>query len=541
MFTTTLCTIVAIAALAALTLDAVGCGADSSPSQRQPVAPSPTGSPMTASPSATPTPPGSADSINVLYSFDGTHGADPKGSLVLGELAGKPTLFGRAAFGGPGWDASDPASAPGGGVIFSLPISGGALSGEFDFPGGDDGYQPHHDAMVLLGSTLWGAALFSGTISESGSGNGAVYSIDSANLASTYAPAHQFAGAPDDGANSHSSFGVGSDGVTLYGTTAAGATGSGTIYCYNTANDPSSSCYDSVKHVPYRVLFSFQNGTGTRSGCSNCTGSTPHGRPVVVNIGTVATPIDVLLGMTRQGGYTSGGNSKGNGAIYAYTPSANAYTVLHLFGGSTTDGAFTDHGNLTLGKFVPASGGTPAQIRVYGMTTNGGAHSKGSPSPPGDGVIFAATVALPTPAATPTITAYTIVHNFGGSSVKNLVTQSNVPDGFNPYGSLVMDNGYLYGMARNGGANGGGVIFRMNPETSCANSTKSHCYGLLASFDSPKKGDRDDTGSQPIDNLTPSADGVTLYGMTQTGGANDDHNNQIAISFGTVFSILAAP
>ena len=104
-----------------------------------------------------------------------------------------------------------------------------------------------------------------------------------------------------------------------------------------------------------------------------------------------------------------------------------------------------------------------------------------------------------------------------------------------------MDNGYLYGMARNGGANGGGVIFRMNPESSCANSTKSHCYGLLASFDSPKKGDRDDTGSQPIDNLTPSADGVTLYGMTQTGGANDDHNNQIAISFGTVFSILAAP
>jgi hypothetical protein len=170
VFTTTLCTIVAIAALAALTLDAVGCGADSSPSQRQPVAPSPTGSPMTARPSATPTPPGSADSINVLYSFDGTHGADPKGSLVLGELA--------------------------------------------------------------------------------------------------------------------------------------------------------SSCYDSVKHVPYRVLFSFQNGTGTPSGCSNCTGSTPHGRPVVVNIGTMATPIDVLLEMTRQGGYTSGGNSKGNVAIYAYTPSA---------------------------------------------------------------------------------------------------------------------------------------------------------------------------------------------------------------------------
>ena len=103
------------------------------------------------------------------------------------------------------------------------------------------------------------------------------------------------------------------------------------------------------------------------------------------------------------------------------------------------------------------------------------------------------------------------------------------------------DNGYLYGMARNGSAHGGGMVFRMNPELSCANSTKSHCYGLLASFDSPKKGDKDDTGSQPIDNLTPSADGSILYGMAQTGGANDHHNHQSAISFGTVFAIPAAP
>ena len=85
------------------------------------------------------------------------------------------------------------------------------------------------------------------------------------------------------------------------------------------------------------------------------------------------------------------------------------------------------------------------------------------------------------------------------------------------------------------------MIFRMNPETSCANSTKSHCYGLLASFDSPRKGDGGATGSQPIDNLTPSADGSILYGMTQTGGANDHHNDQTAISFGTVFSIFAVP
>ena len=294
-----------------------------------------------------------------------------------------------------------------------------------------------------------------------------------------------------------------------------------------------------MNQVPYLVLFSFANGTGTPSGCTNCTGSTPHGRPVVVNIGTMATPIDVLLGMTRQGGYTSGGNSKGNGTIYAYTPSANAYTVLHLFNGSTTDGAFTDHGNLTLGAFVPASGGTPAQVTIYGMTTNGGAHNKGSPSPAGDGVIFAATVALPTPAAVPQ-SPPTPSCTISAARRSRTWLQKQVADGYNPYGSLVTDDGFLYGMTRNGGAKGGGVIFRMNPEM-CANSAKSHCYGLLASFDSPKKGDKDDTGSQPIDNLTPSADGSILYGMTQTGGAHDHHNHQTAISFGTVFSIFAAP
>ena len=169
--------IVTIAAATSLTFGATGCGSDSTssplPLPRQTVAalPStPASSPTTVGPSPSPTPLGSADSTNVLYSFDGAHGADPKGSLVLGEVGGMPTLFGRTAFGGPGWDPSDPASAPGGGVIFSLPGSGGALSGEFDFPGGADGYQPHHDAMVMLGSTLWGAALYSGTISENGSG-----------------------------------------------------------------------------------------------------------------------------------------------------------------------------------------------------------------------------------------------------------------------------------------------------------------------------------------------------------------------------------
>lgn len=513
---------------------------------------------------------GPTDAIGVIYSFDGTHGADPKGSLTLVQVAGSPMLFGRTPFGGPGWESTnpalcaaastDPAKCPGGGVIFSLPAEPAAqstLSAEFDF-NGTDGYQPHHDAMVLDGSTLWGAALFSGAISENGGGFGDIYSIDPSNLATSYAVAHAFAGAPIDGANSHSSFAVGTDGITLYGTTAAGAgsskskhtgcsssvAGCGTIYCYDPADAPAAACYDSANSSPYLVLYSFDNGVGKPSSCSHCTGAVPHGRPIVVNGGSAANPVDVLLGMTRQGGYTSGGNSKGNGAIYAYIPSTSAYTVLHLFEGAQNDGAFTDHGNLTLGSFIPAAGGNPAQATVYGMTTNGGAGTRddsNSGPAPGSGVIFAATVNLPTSGTAPAITDYTILHSFGGTSVKDLVTLAHVPDGYNPYGSLVIDDGWLYGMTRNGGANGGGVIFRMNPATSCAGSTKRHCYGVLASFDSPKDGDQDSTGSEPIDNLTPSADGSLLFGMTQSGGANDPLNHQSEISFGTVFWIYAVP
>ena len=40
----------------------------------------------------------------------------------------------------------------------------------------------------------------------------------------------------------------------------------------------------------------------------------------------------------------------------------------------------------------------------------------------------------------------------------DLASGLTVADGYNPYGSLLYANGYFYGMTRNGGANGQGVI-----------------------------------------------------------------------------------
>jgi hypothetical protein len=177
-------------------------------------------------------------------------------------------------------------------------------------------------------------------------------------------------------------------------------------------------------------------------------------------------------------------------------------------------------------------------------------------------VIFSALVKLPQSGA-PSVAQYLSMHDFApcstsGSNPANVVDLVNgglVPDGYNPFGSLLYANGMLYGMTRNGGKHGGGVIFIMDPDPGCAGRLSAECYGILASFDTPKntltsKGNChcteadsppdscDPNGSAPIDNLIASADGATLYGMTQSGGANDLCN---ANGYGTVFSIVATP
>jgi uncharacterized repeat protein (TIGR03803 family) len=558
---------------------------------------------------------GDTAKIIALLSFDGANtGADPKGSLTLVDVAPSagatpvPMLFGRTSTGG----------ANGGGTIFSIPAaSSSAAPAVFAFID-HNGCQPHHDSMTLLSAppspgasptpTLFGAALFTSKCSSSGSGNGALFSIDPVQFAqgnpdSAYTILHSFGGSPSDGANSHSCLGISSNKQTLYGTTAeggentggaaCGASGCGTVYSYNPFATLSPK---------YQVLYSFQSGVtaaasptpastlvscpaptsaGTSTtpvptatatplppvvlACSTCTGAIPHGRLVAINNGVQ----DVLLGIARQGGLNTNGNKSGNGVIYALLPAASAtpasFVPLHYFIGAPDDGAFTDHGNLAVGQVMPASGGSPAQASVYGMTTQGGsgaANDQNAGPTTGSGVIFSALVNLPQSGA-PSVAQYLIMHDFAPCStsgsnpanVPDLVNGGLVPDGYNPFGSLLYANAMLYGMTRNGGKHGGGVIFIMNPDPGCAGQLSAECYGILASFDTPKntltsKGNChctaadspsdscDPNGSAPIDNLIASADGATLYGMTQSGGASDLCN---ANSYGTVFSILATP
>ena len=82
----------------------------------------------------------------VLYSFDGTYGANPWGSLTLSGS----TLYGMTGS----------AHGPGYGTVFSIPVTGGTPTNLFSF---DDthGAAPYGD-LTLSGSTLYGMTFLGG-------------------------------------------------------------------------------------------------------------------------------------------------------------------------------------------------------------------------------------------------------------------------------------------------------------------------------------------------------------------------------------------
>jgi uncharacterized repeat protein (TIGR03803 family) len=95
----------------------------------------------------------------------------------------------------------------------------------------------------------------------------------------------------------------------------------------------------------------------------------------------------------------------------------------------------------------------------------------------------------------------------------NLLSFAGVVNGKYPYGSLVSDGTFLYGMTCAGGSNGIGNLFKIMPDGSG--------YSNLLNFTGATN------GKNPFGSLI--SDGTYLYGMTEKGGANDS---------GVVFKIL---
>ena len=212
------------------------------------------------------------------------------------------------------------------------------------------------------------------------------------------------------------------------------------------------------------VLYSFGVGP-TGSTCTKADdGADPKGSL------TYVPATGLLFGRTST--TTSQGN--GDGTIFQIDPNGNGYAVDHFFTGAKPDGDNPRHNAMTL-----------VGTLLYGTTLIGGQHNNGTIfSISDDGIV------------------YSPVLNFGKSEKNN--------NGDQPHSCFAAAGSVLYGMTsqggKNGGATGDGTIFKYD--------TSAATYTRLYSFDGKHGAD---PHGQPI--LDPN--GVTLYGMTRTGGKAD--------------------
>jgi len=228
----------------------------------------------------------------------------------------------------------------------------------------------------------------------------------------------------------------------------------------------------STNGTGYQELHAFRGGTNDGAG--------PFARLIQGSDGA-------LYGTTLGGGASSPVLQSG-GTVFKLSPDGSGYAILHRFLGGE-DGAGP------LAGLVRGSNG-----RLYGVTSSGGSTNRTQ-----YGTVFG---------LNEDGSGYAVLHRFNGTN------------GTRPSGDLIRTPaGVLFGTTIGGGANNGGVIFRIN-ENGSAFSVVHDFGGSLAE------------GSGPTAGLTVSADGF-LYGTTASGGPNKTGVIFRLRSDGTEYIVLA--
>lgn len=202
--------------------------------------------------------------------FDGTNGANPKGSLIQG-TDGK--LYGMTSAGG---NSNK-------GIIFHYDPSGAVFTKKFDFNGYTNGAEPHGELLQAADGNLYGMTRLGGS-----SGKGVLFQYNLST--STFSKKLDFNGT-DRGAEPYGSLVQGADGK-LYGMTEDGGTNNiGVIFQYTIATST------------YIKKFNF-NGSDT--------GSKPSGSFILASDGK-------FYATTSEGGVN------GNGVLFQYDIVSSAY------------------------------------------------------------------------------------------------------------------------------------------------------------------------------------------------------------------------
>lgn len=194
-----------------------------------------------------------------------------------------------------------------------------------------------------------------------------------------------------------------------------------------------------------------------------------------------------LKGTTLYGTTANGGDSVGDGIVYAINTTTGKETILHTFGGQVNNDGSLPYGGVAFDK----------QGNMYGMTLGGGQYNYG--------------------------TIYKLTKS-GKTYVESVVHSFSCPDGCNPtYATPVFDKaGNLYGTTFYGGTYGNGTVFKMAPDGTLTTVYSFHAAG----------GD----GYNPNTGVTLDTKG-NIYGSAPVGGLYND-GTLYEISASGVFSTL---
>ncbi len=242
--------------------------------------------------------------------------------------------------------------------------------------------------------------------------------------------------------------------------------------------------------VPLTVLHTFGDGGPIRPRRGDHT-ALNGARPVAALLQGVD---GALYGTSVNGG------AHGQGAVFRINTDGTGFAVLHSFdslvfslSGLTNEAGLTNEGGAAVsGALVQAAGGT-----LYGVAGLGGSA--------GGGVVFK---------LSPNGAGFRVIHNFGhlGENFGRLgepVTGRN-GGGAGPAALTLGMDGLLYGVALLGGADGGGVVFRLGQD--------GKDFKVLHAFQGVAHAtDTNEDGAHPVAAPVFGRDGA-LYGTTAGGG-----------------------
>jgi uncharacterized repeat protein (TIGR03803 family) len=390
----------------------------------------------------------------LLHRFNHTDGAGPHAAL---SLDGAGNLYGTTAYGGTVAGCGN----SGCGTAFQLsPDANGTWTETVlsNFGEGNDGAIPETNLVFDAAGHLYGTTTYGGV-----RGHGTVFQLTpGANGTWIENVIYSFRG---KGNGIYPYAGLVFDGAgNLYGTTAYGGANNTAGTVFQLAPSPNDTWTETVIH-------SFGgDGAGSQPRC-----------------------ILALDGAGNLYGATGLGGAHGTGGVFELAPGTNGTwteTVLYKFPRNT-------HGSQTAGVILDGAG------NLYGTTTNGGAHGRG-------------TVFKLTPGANNAWTETTL-HSFDGKN------------GAFPGANLTFDtSGNLYGTTYSGGnvkncsPNGCGVVFKLIPG---ANGKWTET--VLHSFSG-------EDGANPWAGLIFDSAG-NLYGTTNSGGNLEACSGQ---GCGVVFEII---